>query len=74
MGQSALASLIEGVTNEVVAFGLSVLIQLFALPLLGLEVQLGQSLKIAAVFTSVGVVRMFTIRRIFDYLTRLRAG
>jgi hypothetical protein len=70
MGQSTFASLIEGVSNEVCSFGLGVLIQLYALPLMGIHVKLGQSLVVASIFTSVGLVRMFCIRRAFNHFTR----
>jgi hypothetical protein len=69
-GQSALASLVEGLTNEVCAFGLGVLIQLYALPLLGIQVKLGQSLIVSAIFTTVGLTRMFCIRRLFNWINR----
>jgi hypothetical protein len=70
MGQSTLASLIEGFSNEACSFGLGVLIQLYALPLMGIHVKLGQSLVVASIFTSVGLIRMFCIRRAFNYFTR----
>lgn len=70
MDQSPVASLIEGATNEACSFVLGVGIQLYILPLMGVHVRLGQSLVVAGVFTTVGLVRMFTIRRIFNYLTR----
>jgi hypothetical protein len=70
VGQSTVASLIEGLTNETCSFGLGVLIQLYALPLMGIHVNLGQSLVVASIFTTVGLVRMFCIRRAFNHLTR----
>ena len=70
MGQSTLASLIEGATNETCSFGLGVLIQLYILPIMGIHVQLGQSLVVASIFTTVGFLRMFTIRRVFNYFAR----
>lgn len=67
--QSWRTSALEAATNIVVGYGLAVAVQHLVFPLFGLGVSLSQNVFIAAIFTSVSLVRSFTLRRVFIYLS-----
>jgi hypothetical protein len=64
--QTCRMSFIEAVSNNVVAFILSVLINIHLFPLFGFPVKLGESMLIVAVFSIVSIIRSYIMRRIFN--------
>ena len=68
MKQSKLMSMLESIINIVVGFGISLLAQIFFLPLLGVEISLHQNLQFALIMTVISIARSFTLRRIFEAL------
>ena len=72
--QSRWMSLLEGITNIAVGYGVAVLTQVLVFPLFGLSVSLGENLGIGAVFTVVSLIRSFALRRAFNALVARSAG
>jgi hypothetical protein len=68
--QTRLQSLIEALVNMVIGFGLSLLVNQLVLPMFGYDVKLGESLIIVTIFTVVSIIRSYTLRRVFNRLTR----
>jgi CO/xanthine dehydrogenase FAD-binding subunit len=68
--QSRRQSLLEAITNTVVGYAIAVLIQLVVFPLFGLDVPLGNSLAIGAIFTAAPILRSYALRRAFEALRR----
>jgi hypothetical protein len=68
MRQSRRQSLLESVTNTVVGYAIAVAIQLAVFPLFGLDVPLGTSLGIGAIFTAASILRSYALRRAFTAL------
>jgi len=59
-------SLIESVTNTVIGFLISLLIQLIIYPVMGIPVTLSQNFVITAIFTIASILRGYVIRRLFN--------
>jgi len=59
-------SLIESITNTLVGFIISLLVQLIIYPVLDIEVKFHQNIIITVVFTVVSIVRGYVIRRYFN--------
>lgn len=68
--QSRWMSFVEALTNIAVGYALAVATQALVFPLFGLQVPLGDSLLIGAVFTVVSLVRSFALRRVFNHVDR----
>ena len=66
--QSRSMSLVEAVTNVVVGYGIALLTQLLLFPALGMHLETGQNVFIAAVFTVVSLIRSFVLRGRFEAL------
>jgi len=66
MKQSRTMSLIESVANVVVGYGVAVVTQILVFPVFGLHTTLAQNLKLGLIFTSISLIRSFTLRRIFE--------
>jgi hypothetical protein len=66
MSQSRHMSLVEAVTNVVVGYVLAVATQIVVFPWFGLVVSLGENLAIGLAFTSISLVRGYTLRRLFE--------
>ncbi|MCV2876367.1 hypothetical protein OE810_08865 [Rhodobacteraceae bacterium XHP0102] len=66
MMQSRRRSLIEAITNVVVGYALAVVTQIVVFPWFGLQVSLGDSLAIGAVFVTISLVRSYALRRLFE--------
>jgi hypothetical protein len=64
--QSKKFSLIESVTNTIVGFMVSLLIQLAIYPLLKIPVTITQNLLITSIFTIASILRGYILRRIFN--------
>jgi len=69
MAQSRRMSLVEAVTNNVVAFVLSVVINQYLMPIFGFYVTLTQSVVIVLVYTFASIIRSYFLRRVFNKLS-----
>ena len=68
MGQSKIYSWFETLLNIAIGFVVAMIGQMIIFPIVGLEVHLNQNLWIASFFTCVGIVRMYVVRRFFNWL------
>ena len=68
MSQSRRLSLLEAVTNVTVGYVLAVATQVVVFPWFGLHASLGDNLGIGAVFTSISLLRGYTLRRLFEFI------
>ena len=68
MKQSKSMSLVESVVNILVGFGISLGAQIAFLPLLGVQVTLGQNLVFALIMTVISIARSYALRRLFEAL------
>jgi len=68
MKQTKLMSWLESLINIVVGFGISLLAQMFFLPLLGVSIDFHQNLMFALIMTVISILRSYTLRRIFEAL------
>lgn len=59
-------SLIESVSNTLIGFIISLLIQLIIYPALGIPVTFSQNVIITFIFTAVSILRGYIVRRIFN--------
>ena len=66
MSQPRRMSLIEAVTNVVVGYVLAVATQIVVFPWFGLQPSLGENLALGLAFTSISLVRGYTLRRLFE--------
>lgn len=66
MKQSKLMSWLESGINIAVGFGISLLAQMFFLPLLGVEIAFHQNLLFALIMTVISLLRSFALRRLFE--------
>jgi hypothetical protein len=66
MKQSIRNSWLEIATNTIVGFIISLGIQLVMYPMLDLEVTMGENISITLIFMSIGILRSYIIRRIFN--------
>jgi hypothetical protein len=68
MKQSKLMSWAESLINILVGFGISLLAQMFFLPLLGVPIALHQNIVFALIMTAISLARSFILRRLFEAL------
>lgn len=68
MRQTRRASLVESCANVGLGFGLGLAGQVVFLPLLGVEVRLGQNLAFALIMTAISLSRAYLLRRLFEAL------
>jgi hypothetical protein len=66
MSQSKTESLVEAITNNVVAFGYSVALNFVFMPWFGLHVTLSQSAGLTILFTIASIARQYALRRFFN--------
>lgn len=66
IGQKKLHSLIEVVTNAVTSIMLAFLMNYYLLPIFGLAPTAKQALTITVFFATLGMIRGYVIRRIFN--------
>lgn len=64
--QSRKHSLIESITNTVVGFIVSLLIQLAIYPAMGIPVRFSQNIIITFIFTISSILRGYFVRRLFN--------
>jgi len=72
--QSRRASFIEACANTAVGYTISVLANLYVLPLFGLQVSLKQAAGIGLIFTAIALARTYIIRRLFNLTHLWQAG
>jgi len=68
MAQTNKQSIIEVIANTVIGFIISVGISIGLFPLMGIPITLSENISITIIFTIVGVIRSFIMRRIFNKL------
>ena len=68
MGQSKKYSWFETITNISVGFLVALGAQNLIFPFFGIFLDLAGNIKIAAFFTVIGVLRMYVMRRFFNWL------
>lgn len=68
MKQSKLMSWVESLINIAIGFGISLLAQMYFLPLLGIAIDFHQNLVFALIMTVISIVRSVTLRRLFEAL------
>ena len=66
MSQPRRMSLIETTTNVVVGYVLAVATQIVVFPWFGLQPSLGENFALGLAFTSISLVRGYTLRRLFE--------
>lgn len=66
--QTRRGAMVESIVNLAVGFGLSYLINLFALPAFGMQPSHGALFGLGAIFTLASVIRSYFLRRIFEWL------
>lgn len=66
MPQTRLLSLGESVANVAAGFGVGLVTQILVFPLFGISVRLVDQFGIAAIFTAVGIVKTYAVRRAFN--------
>ena len=66
--QSRKLSLIESVVNIAIGYLVAVLAQIVIFPMFGLQVTIGQNLKIGLCFMVISLVRSYFVRRLFERL------
>jgi len=59
-------SLVEAVASVAVGYGIAVATHILIFPIFGLHMTLAQNLRIGAVFTAVGIIRSYALRRLFE--------
>ena len=64
--QTKKQSLIEAVVNIFVGFLVAVLSQMIIFPVFNIQTTMGENLLIALYFTTVGLCRVYILRRIFN--------
>lgn len=64
--QTRIFSWIEAITNTLVGFIVSLLIQLAIYPIMDIQVKFHQNIIITCVFTGVSILRGYLIRRFFN--------
>ena len=68
MAQTKRQSIIEVIVNTAVGFVISIGISVVLFPLMGIPVTLNENISITLIFTVVGIIRSFVMRRIFNKL------
>jgi hypothetical protein len=68
VGQSRGASLFETLTSTVLGFALSVVVQRALFPAMGHNFGYAENMVVASVFTSISILRGYTVRRVFNAL------
>jgi hypothetical protein len=68
MKQSKAMSFLESLLSIAIGFSVSLLAQIYVLPLLGVTIALHQNIEFALIMTVVSIVRQFGVRRLFEAL------
>lgn len=67
-GQSVMGSVCECVLNTVIGYATAIAAQLLIFPLFDIHISLAENFVMSAMFTVVGLVRSFAIRRLFNWI------
>jgi hypothetical protein len=73
MTQTRLSSFAETVISIGIGFGVSLVITAIVLPAYGHHVTLGENVQITAIFTVASIVRMYAVRRLFNWIATRHA-
>lgn len=68
MKQSRVMSMLESIINISVGFGISLVAQIYFLPLLGVQISLQQNITFALIMTVISIARSYLLRRVFEAL------
>jgi hypothetical protein len=66
MSQSKRGSLVESIVQTLIGAVIGLLTQVIVFPLYGMEINMLDQLGILGIFTVVGTIRSYLIRRLFD--------
>jgi len=66
--QTKLQSFIESCINIGIGVGISYIANLFVLPVFGYDVTFSDAFYISLVFTAIGLIRTYFVRRLFNWL------
>jgi hypothetical protein len=66
MSQTRTVSLIESWSNVVIGWTINYFANLLIFPLFGMHISLAKNLVMGSIYTSISVVRSYTIRRWFN--------
>jgi hypothetical protein len=72
--QSRTWSSIEAVTNLVVGYFVSLIVQVVTFQLYSIRLDFTEQVEISVIFTIVSFVRSYALRRLFNGIHRLQAG
>lgn len=64
--QSRLESLVEAFVSTFIAYGVSVVAQIYIMPLYGAKLTVSQNIQIVGIFTVISFVRTYWVRRMFE--------
>lgn len=70
--QSKKDSIIEAFTSVIASYIINLTLTMTVLPLLGINLDLQDELLVAILYTVIGVIKNYLIRRHFDKLTKRR--
>jgi hypothetical protein len=73
MSQSRRASLVETIANLAAGSVISTTLGYFLYPLFGHQFSLAQNINLTAIFTVTSFARSYLFRRLFNYLTAIKA-
>lgn len=66
--QSRKMSLVESISNQVLAFAISVAASFIIFPLLGVQMNAWQNLATVTAFSVISIIRSYCVRRAFERL------
>lgn len=70
IGQTKRRSLLESYTSVSIGYSISLLIQIYLYPLMGIEITLSQNMIAVGIFTAVSIIRSYWVRRMFNHLEK----
>ena len=73
MTQTRLSSFAETIISICIGFCVSLVITAIVLPAYGHHVTLGENVQITAIFTVASIVRMYAVRRLFNWIATRHA-
>ncbi len=68
--QSKLFSLIESLTNVFIGFFVSIIANVFVLPVFGFYPTLSEATSIGIIFTFISILRSYLVRRLFNLIKK----
>ena len=66
--QSKKSSFMESLLSTMIGFVVSVILTNIILPLFGFAVEFGQSIGIVLIYTIASMARVYSVRRLFNYI------